>query len=132
MTRYSYARVSTVEQDGTLRDVAKRSVCPGMVYSTNGTRAPVQRGTQAQGTRGGPCRGESRKLLGVMDELWYNDLDHASAPRTRRSPSMRVKLQLVMCSNTGQEETVTAVITLTKANSSTALTHLRPLQSVLR
>ena len=132
MALYGYARVSTADQDGTPqgRGQEKRLPRHGILYAR--MRAPVQRGTRAQGTRGGPCQGESRKLLGVMDELWYNDLDHASTPQTRRSPSMRVKLQLVMCSNTGQEETVTAVITLTKANSSTALIHLRPLQSVLR
>src|SRR5919201_6860020 len=32
----------------------------------------------------------------------------------RRSPPMRVKLQLVMCSDDGQEETVTDVVTLQK------------------
>jgi len=39
---------------------------------------------------------ESREMLGIMDQLRYNDLEHASAPRTRSSPCMRVKLQLVM------------------------------------
>src|SRR5919204_2653448 len=32
----------------------------------------------------------------------------------RRSPPMRIKLQLVMCSDDGQEETVTDVVTLQK------------------
>src|SRR5439155_26326548 len=53
-------------------------------------------------------------MLGVMDQLRYNALDHSSATRTRRSPCMRVKLQLVMGSDEGQEETVTEVITLDK------------------
>jgi hypothetical protein len=34
----------------------------------------------------------------------------------RRSARMRVKLQLVLCSDEGQEETVTDVITLNKNN----------------
>ena len=38
------------------------------------------------------------------------------ATRTRRSPSMRVKLQLVICHDDGQEETVTDVIALNKNN----------------
>jgi hypothetical protein len=59
---------------------------------------------------------ESREMLGIMDQLRYNGLDHSSATRTRRSPCMRVKLQLVMCSDEGQEETVTDVITLDKDN----------------
>src|SRR2546426_6330135 len=53
-------------------------------------------------------------MLGIMDQLRYNGLDHAPATRTRRSSPMRVKLQLVMCSDEGQEETVTDVITLNK------------------
>src|SRR5713226_2202496 len=55
-------------------------------------------------------------MLGIMDTLWYNGLYHSSATQTRRSPCMRVKLQLVMCSDAGQEETVTDVITLDKDN----------------
>src|SRR5262249_26088776 len=38
------------------------------------------------------------------------------ATRIRRSPAMRVKLQLVICHDDGQEEIVTDVITLTKHN----------------
>src|SRR6266700_3185667 len=53
-------------------------------------------------------------MLGIMDQLRYNGLDHSPATRTRRSSRMRVKLQLVMCSDEGQEETVTDVITLNK------------------
>ena len=53
-------------------------------------------------------------MLGIMDHLRYNGLCHSSATRTRRSSRMRVKLQLVMCSDEGQEETVTDVITLNK------------------
>src|SRR5216683_3106752 len=41
-------------------------------------------------------------------------LDHSPATRTPESPCMHVKLQLVMCSDEGQEETVTDVITLDK------------------
>ena len=55
---------------------------------------------------------ESREMLGITDQLRYNGLDHFPATRTRRSSCMRVKLQLVMCSDEGQEETVTDVITL--------------------
>jgi hypothetical protein len=58
--------------------------------------------------------GESREMLGRRDKLRYNDLDQSSVTRTRRSSRMRVKLQLVMCSDEGQEETVTDVITLNK------------------
>src|SRR5256885_10804378 len=53
-------------------------------------------------------------MLGIMEQLRDNGLDHAPATRTRRSSRMRVKLQLVMCSDEGQEETVTDVITLNK------------------
>jgi hypothetical protein len=49
-----------------------------------------------------------------MDQLRYNSLAHSPATRTRRSSRMRVKLQLVMRSDEGQEETVTDVITLNK------------------
>ena len=59
---------------------------------------------------------ESREMLGIMEQLRYNGLDHAPATRTRRSARMRVKLQLVLCSDEGQEETVTDVITLDKDN----------------
>ena len=57
---------------------------------------------------------ESREILGIMDHLRYNGLCHSSATRTRRSSRMRVKLQLVLCSDEGHEETVTNVITLDK------------------
>src|SRR5499433_2377750 len=59
---------------------------------------------------------ESREMLGIMEQLRYNGLDHSPATRTRRSSCMRVKLQLVLCSDEGQEETVTDVITLYKNN----------------
>src|SRR5881628_3071931 len=55
-------------------------------------------------------------MLGRRDKLRYNDLDQSPATRTRRSSRMRVKLQLVMCSDEGDEETVTDVITLNKNN----------------
>src|SRR5881628_1177239 len=55
-------------------------------------------------------------MLGRRDKLRYNDLDQSPATRTRRSSRMRVKLQLVLCSDEGQEETVTDVITLNKNN----------------
>ena len=57
---------------------------------------------------------ESREMLGIMEQLRYNGLAHLPATRTRRSSRMRVKLQLVLCSDEGQEETVTEVITLNK------------------
>jgi hypothetical protein len=57
---------------------------------------------------------ESREMLGIRDQLRYNGLDHSPATRTRRSSRRRVKLQLVLCSDEGQEETVTEVITLDK------------------
>jgi hypothetical protein len=41
----------------------------------------------------------SREMLGIRDQLRYNGLDHSPATRTRRSFRMRVKLQLVMCSD---------------------------------
>jgi hypothetical protein len=53
-------------------------------------------------------------MLGIMDQLRYNGLDHSPVTRTRRSSRMRVKLQLVLCSDEGQQETVTDVITLNK------------------
>jgi hypothetical protein len=57
---------------------------------------------------------ESREMLGRRDKLRYNGLDQSPVTRTRRSSRMRVKLQLVMCSDEGHEETVTDVITLNK------------------
>src|SRR5712664_3111265 len=57
---------------------------------------------------------ESREMLGIMDQLRYNGLDHSPATQTRRSSRMRVKLQLVMCSDEDHEETVTEVMTLNK------------------
>jgi hypothetical protein len=59
---------------------------------------------------------ESREMLGIREQLQYNGLDHSPATRIRRSSCMRVKLQLVLCSDEGQEETVTDVITLNKNN----------------
>src|SRR5215813_5600599 len=53
-------------------------------------------------------------VQGIMAQLRYNGLDHSPATRTRRSSRMRVKLQRVLCSDEGQEETVTDVITLNK------------------
>src|SRR5215475_9288206 len=53
-------------------------------------------------------------MLGIMEQLRSNGLDYSPATRTRRSSRMRVKLQLVLCSDEGQEETVTEVITLNK------------------
>src|SRR5215471_14408004 len=53
-------------------------------------------------------------MLGIMEQLRYNSLAHSPATRTRRSSRMRVKLQLVICNDEGQEETVTDVITLNK------------------
>src|SRR5215471_17075840 len=55
-------------------------------------------------------------MLGETSKLRYDDLYYSLATRTRRSPSMRVKLQLVICHDDGHEETVTDVITLTKNN----------------
>src|SRR6266853_5292599 len=60
------------------------------------------------------CNRESREMLGIMDQLRYNGLDHSPATQTRRSSRMRVKLQLVMCSDEDHEETVTDVMTLNK------------------
>src|SRR4030095_13748702 len=57
---------------------------------------------------------ESREMLGIMDQLRYNGLDHSPATRTWRSSRMRAKLKLVMCSEEGHEETVTDVIPLNK------------------
>src|SRR5262245_4523624 len=57
---------------------------------------------------------ESREMLGIMEQLQYSGLNHSSATRTRRSSHMRVKLQLVLCSDEGHAETVTEVITLNK------------------
>jgi hypothetical protein len=59
---------------------------------------------------------ESREMLGIMEQLQYIGLNHSPATRIRRSSCMRVKLQLVLCSDEGQEETVTEVITLNKNN----------------
>src|SRR5262245_6196892 len=53
-------------------------------------------------------------MLGIVDQLRYNGLGHSPATRTRRSVRMRVKLQLVLCSDEGREETITDVMTLNK------------------
>src|SRR6266446_6367292 len=57
---------------------------------------------------------ERREMLGIMDQLRYNGVDYSPATQTRRSFCMRVKLQLVICSDEGHEETVTEVMTLNK------------------
>src|SRR5262252_345736 len=57
---------------------------------------------------------ESREMLGITEQLRYTSLGHSLATRTRRSSRMRVKLQLVLYSDEGQEETVTEVMTLNK------------------
>src|SRR6266498_4656639 len=59
---------------------------------------------------------ESREMLGITAKLRENGLCYSPVTRTRRSPRMRVKLQLVMCNDQGDEETVTDVITLNKNN----------------
>jgi hypothetical protein len=55
-------------------------------------------------------------MLGILEQLRYNGLAHSPATQTRRSARMRVKLQLVMCSEEDHEETVTDVMTLNKNN----------------
>src|SRR5215471_3101950 len=55
-------------------------------------------------------------MLGETSKLRYDDLYYSLATRTRRSPRMRIKLQLVICHDDGHEETVTDVITLNKHN----------------
>ena len=55
-------------------------------------------------------------MLGEIVKVRENGPSPSPATQTRRSLSMRVKLQLVICNDEGQEETVTAVITLHKRN----------------
>src|SRR6266403_5083652 len=55
-------------------------------------------------------------MLGETKKINENDAYPSLATRTRRSPAMRVKLQLVICHDDGQEETVTDVIALNKNN----------------
>src|SRR5262245_14867412 len=50
------------------------------------------------------------RLIGMNS----NGLHHSSTTQPRRSPPMRVKLQLVMCSDDGHEETITDIVTLKK------------------
>jgi hypothetical protein len=52
----------------------------------------------------------------MMEQLRYNGLAHSPTTQTRRSSRIRVKLQLVMCSDEDHEETVTDVMTLNKNN----------------
>src|SRR5438874_13634013 len=78
--------------------------------------APVKGFFQQRAIFHDPALEESREMLGIIEPLRYNSLAHSSATRTRRSARMRVKLQLVLCSDEGQEETVTDVITLNKNN----------------
>ena len=44
------------------------------------------------------------EMLGRRDELRENDLHHSPTTRPGGALPMRVKLQLVMCSDDGQEE----------------------------
>src|SRR6266403_1371892 len=62
-------------------------------------------------------------MLGETKKINENDANPSLATRTRRSPAMRVKLQLVICHDDGHEETVTDVITLNKHNQ--RIEHLR-------
>src|SRR2546427_12581844 len=57
---------------------------------------------------------ESREMLGIVAQLRDHGLDHSPATRTRRSSRMRGTLQLVVCRDAGQEETVTEVMTRNK------------------
>src|SRR5215471_4054242 len=57
---------------------------------------------------------ESREMLGETKKINENDAYPSLATRTRRSPAMRVTLQLVICHDDGQEKTVTDIITLNK------------------
>src|SRR5262245_1568639 len=81
-------------------------------------RGQTQKHAGTGGVWFGCCRHmlryESREILGTVDPLRYNCLNHAPATRTRRCSCMRIKLQLVLCSDEGHEETVTDVITLNK------------------
>jgi hypothetical protein len=66
---------------------------------------------------------ESREMLGIMEQLRDNGLAHSPATRPRKSSRMRVKLQLVLCSDEGHEETVTDVMVVypTAADNSDGL-----------
>jgi hypothetical protein len=54
------------------------------------------------------------EMLGIIDKLRENGLHHSPITQPRRSPAMRVQLQLVMGSDDGHEKTVTDVVTLKK------------------
>ena len=49
------------------------------------------------------------EIVGIIDELRENGLHHAPTTQTRRSPPMLVKLQFVICTDDGQEATITDV-----------------------
>src|ERR1700745_1283712 len=53
---------------------------------------------------------ESMGMLGISAKLQQNGLHDSPTTQPRRSPPMRVKLQLVMCSDDGQEETITDLV----------------------
>jgi hypothetical protein len=53
-------------------------------------------------------------MLGIMEDLRYHGLCHASATRTRRDSRRCVTRQRVLGCNEGQEETITDVLTLDK------------------
>src|SRR5882762_8271797 len=56
-------------------------------------------------------------MLGVTSKLRENGLCYASVTRTRRSPRMRVTLQLVMCNDQGDEESNALHVMLFRTNS---------------
>src|SRR5712691_12237181 len=92
-----------------LRSIPLWSMTSGSIWHTTRSQCPERDASPQQ-------LWESREMLGRTDNLQYNGLYHAFATQTRRSPRMRVKLQLVMCSDEGHEETITDVITLDKNN----------------
>jgi hypothetical protein len=52
------------------------------------------------------------EMLGRSGALRSHGLHHAPTTHAWRSPAMRVKRQLVLCSDDGHEATVTDVVTL--------------------
>jgi hypothetical protein len=73
-----------------------------------------KKGSETNGASLSMLLPESMEMLGIIGELQLNGLHHSPTTQSRRSPAMRVKLQLAMCSKDGQEETVTEVLTLRK------------------
>ena len=68
------------------RAPALPGLAPGDRRWGQGARAPHGHARAIMPRRGAGVKGESREMLGLTDNLWYNGLPHSSATQTRRVP----------------------------------------------